>query len=62
MEAESKVQQPWKSWYSTATEMKAGTYFVWPTLLAGNGPGNGANAILSAGVDLSQPKPKPQAK
>jgi hypothetical protein len=55
-------QQPWKKWYSIATEVKTGSWFVWPTLLAGNGPGNGADKVLSLAVDLSQPKPKPQSE
>jgi len=48
--------QPWKRWYVPVGEVKIGCHFVWPTLLAGNGPGNGADQVLSLGVDLTKPK------
>lgn len=54
------TEQPWKTWYSVASEVASGYYFVWPTLLAGNGPGNGAEKVLALNVDLSKPKEKPQ--
>ena len=53
------LKQPWKTWYKSFTQVEPGAYFVWPTLLAGNGPGNGADHVLSLGIDLNAPKPKP---
>ena len=54
-------EQPWKKWYTMVEDVKSRAYFVWPALIAGNGSsGNGAAELLSLGVDLSKPKPKPQ--
>jgi hypothetical protein len=54
------LKQPWKAWYRSLTQVEPGAYFVWPSLIAGNGPGNGADQVLSLGIDLDQPKPRPQ--
>ncbi len=57
-----ELKQPWKTRYKSLTQVEPGAYFVWPTLLAGNGPGNGADHVQSLGIDLNQPKPRPQPR